>query len=206
MFVGIASVVELEVAEPRVAFADIVFVVGSWAAEPEAVFAAPASVADDAEPQASVDIAVAFDALVPVSVVAVGGDSLARPSIPAFPSVDHYATSSSSGEVVSRESVHSSTGARTSHDLCSIFSTPGLHQNKKLERCYSKPTPCHNNESGTNGLPRSATTNRSRKTGLYLYLEQRTHRANQATLSHPEVPEIRRVAAAKFQYLYPFPP
>ena len=57
-------------------------------------------VADVAEPQAFVDIAVAFDFLVPVSVVVVEVDSSGRPRFLAFPNVDHYASSSSSVEVV----------------------------------------------------------------------------------------------------------
>jgi hypothetical protein len=61
--------------------------------EPEVVFVA-------AEPQASADIAVAFDFLVPVSVVVVGLDNSGRPKFLAFPNVDYYASSSSSVEVV----------------------------------------------------------------------------------------------------------
>ena len=53
-----------------------------------------------AEPQASADIAVAFAVLVPVSVVAAEVDSSGRPRFLAFPNVDHYASSSSSVEVV----------------------------------------------------------------------------------------------------------
>jgi len=80
---GVAdAVVDLEVSEPGV------------------VFVAAVSVADVAEPQASVDIAVAFDGSVPVSVVVVEADSSGRPKSLAFPNVDHYASSSSSVEVV----------------------------------------------------------------------------------------------------------
>ena len=60
--------------------------------EPEVVFVS--------EPQASVDIAVAFVVLVPVSVVVVEVDSSGRPKFLAFPNVDHFASSSSSVEVV----------------------------------------------------------------------------------------------------------
>ena len=70
------------------------------AAEPEVVFVAVVFVADVAEPQASVDIAVAFVVLVPVSVVVVEVDSSGRPKFLAFPNVDHFASSSSSVEVV----------------------------------------------------------------------------------------------------------
>jgi len=62
------------------------------AAEPEVVFVS--------EPQASVDIAVAFVVLVPVSVVVVEVDSSGRPKSLVFPNVDHYASSSSSVEVL----------------------------------------------------------------------------------------------------------
>jgi hypothetical protein len=57
------------------------------------------SVADVAEPQACVHIAVAFDVLVPVSLSVVERDSSGRPKF-VFPNVDHYASSSSSAEVV----------------------------------------------------------------------------------------------------------
>ena len=60
--------------------------------EPEVAFAS--------EPQVSVDIAVAFVVLVPVSVVAVEVDSSGRPKFLAFPNVDHFASFSSSIEVV----------------------------------------------------------------------------------------------------------
>jgi hypothetical protein len=78
-------------AVPWVVFVAVVSVV----AESEVV-----SVADVAEPQASVDIAVAFDFLVPVSVVVVEVDSSERPKLLAFPNVDPSASSSSSVEVV----------------------------------------------------------------------------------------------------------
>jgi predicted peptidase len=83
----VVFVVDLEVSEPGVVFVAVVFV-------------AVVSVADVAEPEASVDIAVAFDVLVPVSVVVVEVDSSGRPKFLAFPNVDHYATSSSSVEIV----------------------------------------------------------------------------------------------------------
>ena len=62
--------------------------------EPGVVFFVVVSVADVAEPQASVDIAVAFVVLVPVSVVVVEVDSSGRPKFLAFPNVDHYASPS----------------------------------------------------------------------------------------------------------------
>ena len=74
---------------------EVVFVVDLEVSEPGVVF-----VADVAEPQASVDIAVAFVVLVPVSVVVVEVDSSGRPKFLAFPNVDHFASSSSSVEVV----------------------------------------------------------------------------------------------------------
>ena len=55
---------------------------------------------EPAEPQASVDIALAFDVLIPVSVVAVEVDSSGCPKFLAFPNVDYYASSSSSVEVL----------------------------------------------------------------------------------------------------------
>ncbi|HZV47166.1 MAG TPA: hypothetical protein VFG06_07475 [Thermodesulfovibrionales bacterium] len=165
------------------------------------VFVALVSVADVAEPRASVDIALAFDVLVPVSVVAVEVYSSGRPRFLAFPNADYFSSSSSSVDVVGQESVYSPTGVHANYVLCSILSTPGPHQNKNLEHGYNKPNPDYNNASDTNALPMDATTNHSRKKCLHLYQEQRTH-TYQATLSPPEVPQIRWVVAEEFQFQY----
>ncbi len=93
--VELSPAVAVLAAEP-----EVVFVVDLEVSEPGVVFVAVVPVADVAEPQASVDIAVAFDFLVPVSVVVVEVDSSGRPKFLAFPNVDHYATCSSSVEVV----------------------------------------------------------------------------------------------------------
>ena len=55
---------------------------------------------DVAEPQASVDIAVVFVVLVPVSVVAVEVDSSGRPRFFSFPNICSFPNCSSSVEVV----------------------------------------------------------------------------------------------------------
>ena len=68
--------------------------------EPGVVFVAVVSVADVAEPRASVDIPAAFVVLVPVSLVVVEVDSSGRPKFPAFPNVDYFASLSSSVGVV----------------------------------------------------------------------------------------------------------
>jgi len=132
------------------------------AAEPEVselgvVFVAFVSLADVVEPLASVDIAVAFVVLVPVSVVVVEVDSSGRPKFLSFPNVDHFASSSSSVEVVGEESVH------------------GPHQNKNLEHCYNNPSPGYNNVSDTNDLPMDATTNHCRKRCPHLSQGQHRH-------------------------------
>jgi hypothetical protein len=77
-----------------------VFVVDLEVSEPEVVFVALVSIADVAELQASVDIALAFDVLVPASVVADEVDSPGHPRFFAFPSIEYHASSSSSVEVV----------------------------------------------------------------------------------------------------------
>ena len=87
------------VAEPEV------FALVSVVVEPEVVFVDDLEVSElgvvfVSEPQASVDIAVAFVVLVPVSVAVVEVDSSGRPKFPAFPNVDHFARPSSSFEVV----------------------------------------------------------------------------------------------------------
>jgi len=98
---AVAGVVaDSEVAEPVVVFLVLVADVVSEVAEPVVVFVAVASVADVAEPRASVDIALVFDVLVLVSVVSVEVDSSARPRFFVFPNIDYYSSSSSSVEVV----------------------------------------------------------------------------------------------------------
>ena len=176
---------------------EVVSVVDLEAAEPEVVFVAVASVADASEPQASVDIALAFDFLAPVSVVAVEVDSPGHPMFFVYPNSDHRASSSSSVEVVGWEFVRSSTVVRTNYGLGSIPSNPGPHQNKNWAPRYNKPSPNYNNTNDTNDLPSCATTSRPRKTCLHRRQEQRTHSSYQASRSHPEAPQIRWVAAAE---------
>jgi len=171
------------------------------AAGPEVVFVAVVSIADVAEPRASVDIALAFAVLVPVSVVVVEVYSSGRPKFLAFPNVDHFASSSSPLEVVGEESVHSSTGARTNYGLCSILSNPGLHQNKTLGPYHNNATPGHNNVSDTSDLPTDATTNHRRKKCLRLSQGQRRH-TYPVSLSPLVVRQIQWAVAEKFQYLH----
>jgi hypothetical protein len=198
--VVVADVVSV-VAEPVDVFVVVVADVVSGVAGPVIVFVAVASVVYVSEPQAFVDIALVFDVLVPVFVVAVEDDSSGLPRFFAFPNIDYYSKSSSSVEVAGEGFVHSSTGVRTNYGLCNILSSRGLHRNKILEHCYNKPSPGYNSASDTNDLPMDATTNHSRKTHLHLHLEQRTRSPFQASLSQPEVAQIRSVVAEKFQYL-----
>jgi len=80
-------VLDLSVSEPGVVFVAV-------------VFAVPLFVADVSEPPAFVDIVLAFDISVPVSVVVVEVDSSGRPRFFAFPNIDCHSKSSSSVEVV----------------------------------------------------------------------------------------------------------
>jgi hypothetical protein len=178
------------VVEPEVVFS-LVFVVETHAVALVSVAAElpPGVVFFVVEPQASVDIAVAFDVLVAVSLYTVEADSAGRPRFLAFPNADYAPSSSSSIEVVGQESVHSAMGVRTNCGLCSIPSNPDLHQNKNLELCCNDASPCHNNLSDTNDRPIDATTSHSRKRGLDQSLEQRKHTC-QAALSTPVVREI----------------
>jgi hypothetical protein len=68
--------------------------------EPGVVFVAVVFVADVAEPQAAVDIAVVFVVLAPVSVVVVEVDSSGRSKFFAFPNICSLSNCSSSVEVV----------------------------------------------------------------------------------------------------------
>jgi hypothetical protein len=177
---------------------EVVSVVDLGVSEPEVVFVAVVSVADVAEPQAFVDIAVASVVLAPVSDVVAEVDSSGRPRSVAFPNVDCYATSASSVEDVGDQSVHSATGARTNYGLCSILSTLDLHHNKNLEHCYNNPSPGYNTVSDTNHPAMDATTSHSRKTSLHLSQAQRKHRAHRVALSQPVVLQIRRVAVDQY--------
>ena len=190
-----------DAAGPEVENAVVGVVVVSGVSEPVVDAVAVVSVADVSELQASVDIAVAFVVLVPVSVVVVEVDSSGRPKFLAFPNVDHYASYSSSVEVVGEEFVHSSTGAHTNYGLCSILSNLGLHQNKKVGYCYNNPNPGHNNMSDTKDPPIDATTNHSRKICPHLRREQRRHRPCPVSLSPQVVRQIRWAVAKKFQNL-----
>ena len=192
----LSPVVVVLVAEPEV------FPLVVAAAEPEAavsvaaepvVFAAVVSVADVAEPRASVDTAVASAVLVPVSVVVAGVYSSGRPKFLAFPNADHFASSSSSDEVVGEESVHSSTGARTNYGLCSIPSNLDLHQNRSLELCYNNPSPGYNTVSDTNDLPTDATTNHHRRICPRLHQGRRRHKYRAAR----STPAVRQTESAE---------
>jgi hypothetical protein len=159
---GVAEPV-VDVVAVVVVLPEVLFVVDLEVSEPGVVFVA-VSIAHVVEPQTFGDIAVAIVLLVPVSVVRVEVDSSGRPTkFLAFPSVDYFASSSSSVEVVDKESVHSSTDARTNYDLCSVLSNLGLRQNKISEHCHNKPNPGYNNVSDTNDLPKDATTSHPRK-------------------------------------------
>ena len=88
-----------EVAEPAASASEAAEPVAASVpevAEPVVAFVVVGVVA---EPQASVDIALAFDVSVPVSVVAVEVDSPGCPRFLAFPNVDYSASSSSSVQV-----------------------------------------------------------------------------------------------------------
>jgi hypothetical protein len=185
---------------------EVVFLFDLEVSEPGVVLFAVVSTADVSEPQASVGIPVVFDVLIPVSVLTVEVDSSGRPKFLAFPNVDHYATSSSSVEVVGKGSVDSSTGVRTNYGLCSILSNLGLHQNKILERCHNNSNPGYNNVSDTNDLPIDATTSHPRKIDLHLCLEQHRHHSYQVVLLPLVVREIRRVVAEESQYVYLYLP
>ena len=81
---------------------------------------------DVSEPQASVDIPVVFVALTPACVLVFEVDILGRPRFFVLPRICLFANSSSSVEVVDKESVDSYTGARTSYGFCSNLSNVDL--------------------------------------------------------------------------------
>jgi hypothetical protein len=78
------------------------------------------------EPQAFVHIAVAFVALIPACVLVFEVDIPERPRFFVLPKICSFANSSSSAEVADRESVDSSTDARTNYGFCSNLSNVDL--------------------------------------------------------------------------------
>ncbi|MCK7489442.1 MAG: hypothetical protein MZU79_03790 [Anaerotruncus sp.] len=187
VFAALGSEAVSVVAVPQVVFAVAQLQVASVVVAPEAV---------------SVDIAFAFVVLALASVVVVEADSSERPRFLAFPNADHFASFSSSVEVVGEESVHSPIGAHTNYDLCSILSSLDLHHNRNLGHCYNNSNPGYNTVIDTNGLPMGATTNHPRKTSLYLYQEQRKHHLYRASRPHPEVPQMRSMVVRSSFHLH----
>jgi hypothetical protein len=181
-------------AQPEVVCVAVVLV-----GQPVVVFGV-LSVADVAGPQVSVDIAVAFVVLVPLSVLVVEGDSSGRPTSPAVPSGDSSASPASSVAVVGGESGDSPTGVRANRGCGRTLAIRGRHQNRTGGPGRSTPTPAHNTGTDTTALPRDATTTRSRRTGRPLFPAPRTHWAFLAPRSPPAGLERRWGAAAKCQY------
>ena len=78
------------------------------------------------EPQASVDIAVVFVVLIPACVLVFEVDIPGPPRFFVLPKICSFANSSSSVEIVDKESVHSSTGVHTNYGYCSNLSNVDL--------------------------------------------------------------------------------
>jgi hypothetical protein len=191
--------------EPEAVFAVAQLQASSVVAVPQVVFAVAqlqvASVAVAPE-TVSVGIAVAFVVLALASVVVAEADSSGRPTFLAFPNAAHFASFSSSVEVVGEESVRSPIGAHTNYDFCSIPSSLDLHHNRNLGHCYNNSNPGYNTVIDTNGHPMGATTNHPRKTSLSLYQEQRKHHLHRASRPHPEVPQMRSMVVRSSSHLH----
>ncbi len=103
----------------------VVVGVAAVAVEPEVVFVA-VDIPYVSEPQAFVDIAVVFVVLIPACVLVFEVDSPVHPRFFALPRIFSFANSSSSVEIVDKESVHSSTGVHTNYDSGSNLSNVDL--------------------------------------------------------------------------------
>ena len=108
----------------------VAFVVGvaAVAVDPEVselVFVA-VDIPDVFEPQAFVDIVVVFVVLIPACVLVFEVDSPVHPRFFVLPKIFSFANSSSSVEIVDKESVHSSTGVHTNYDSGSNLSNVDL--------------------------------------------------------------------------------
>ena len=83
-------------------------------------------IADVSEPQASDDIPGVFVVLIPACVLAFEVHIPERPRFFVLPKICSFANSSSSVEVVGKESVDGSTGVRTNYGFCSNLSNVDL--------------------------------------------------------------------------------
>ena len=97
------------------------------AVEPEVSGLVAVDIACVAEPQAVVHIAVVFVVLIPACVLVFEVDIPGRPRSFVLPKISSFANSSSSGEIVHKESVHNSSCVRTSYGCGSKFSNVDLH-------------------------------------------------------------------------------
>jgi hypothetical protein len=134
----------------------------------------------------------------PVSDAEGGVDNPRRPRFFAVANSHCCAKCSSSVEVVGQEFDHSPTGTRANSVPCNIVANSDPHRDRTLEHGYSNPSPGCSSVSDTSDLPTNATTNRSRRTGLWPGQEPRRHRPCRASLSPREVP--RRQWAEADQY------
>ena len=105
----------------------VAFVVGvaAVAVESEVIFVA-VDIPDVSEPQASVHIAFVFVVLIPACVLVFEVDIPGPPRFFVLPKICSFANSSSSAEVVDKESVDGSTGVRTNYGCCSNLSNVDL--------------------------------------------------------------------------------
>ena len=103
----------------------VVVGVAAVVVEPEVVFVA-FDIPYVSEPQVSVDIAVVFVVSVPACVQVFEVDILGPPRSFVLHKIFSFANSSSSAEIVDKESVHSSTGVHTNYDSGSTLSNVDL--------------------------------------------------------------------------------
>ena len=103
---------------------------GAVVADVEPEVSEPAFVAVDiayvSEPQASVHIPSVFVVLIPACVLVFGVDTPGPPRFFVLPNISSFAKSSSSDEVVHKESVHNSSCVRTNYGCGSKFSSVDL--------------------------------------------------------------------------------
>jgi len=113
---------------------------------------------------------------------------------PFFPTGGRYASPASSVMGAVDKSRHAPTSFHTRHGSRSILSTWGLHYYRNWEQRHNTANPGHNNMSSTIDFARDATTNYSRKRGLYPNKEWHKHLPHRVMASYPVVFQIHRVA------------
>ncbi len=155
---------------------------------PAAALNAPAALSTLNAPVAALNAPAALSTLknAPVAVIAFGAANLGHPKFVVSPNAYSFSSLSSFSELAGDVLVECSIDALSNDPLYSYSSNPRGHLYKKMEHIDSNSNPNYSYASGTNVLPKDATTSHCRKRCPRLYQGQHRY-MSQAALSTPVV-------------------